>query len=282
MKSKMRLAKQLLHRLVRKFRIDKILYHSIYLLWRFLPSKQQRALRDNLLLAPARLDYKRHDILLANHIRVGSCAKEPDTVQWIEENLKPGDVLYDIGANIGAYSLVASKYCGDSIEVYAFEPSVFNYYELSQNIILNKCQESIKPYMIALSDKTGSSVLNYRSLAHGRAGHALGPAVDYKEEPFLPIYQQHVMSFSIDDLIEHFDFPVPNYIKLDVDGIELEILYGAARTLESQAVKSLLVEVYRPGEKANKLEEWLTQKGFMISSRQDYKATSNYIYKRRI
>jgi phage antirepressor YoqD-like protein len=59
-------------------------------------------------------------------------------------------------------------------------------------------------------------------------------------------------------------------------------LYGAARTLESQAVKSLLVEVYRPGEKANKLEEWLTQKGFMISSRQDYKATSNYIYKRRI
>jgi hypothetical protein len=66
---------------------------------------------------PRRLDYDRADIYLrvtskAETFRVKACAKEPFTIDWIHAHLAAGDVLYDIGANVGAYSLVAAKQPG--------------------------------------------------------------------------------------------------------------------------------------------------------------------------
>lgn len=65
------------------------------------------------------LDYNKGKFYMFDSIRTHSYAKEPETVRWIETFNKK-DIAYDIGANVGAYSLIMSKY---SKEVYAFEPA---------------------------------------------------------------------------------------------------------------------------------------------------------------
>src|SRR5262249_31231684 len=74
----------------------------------------------------ARLDYLKREIFL--HInsnielktRTRSCAKEPDLVDWIESNFKAGEVFFDVGANVGAYSLVATKFLDGDLRTYSF------------------------------------------------------------------------------------------------------------------------------------------------------------------
>ena len=133
-----------------------------------------------------KMDYARHDIYL--HVdsmteyetRLHSCRKEPDTVQWIEDSMKPGDIFYDVGANVGAYSLVAAKCFAGAVKVYAFEPAFLNFSQLCRNIFLNNCQETVFPLSVALSDKTIIDEFNYHDLVTGGSLHTLGETIDHK------------------------------------------------------------------------------------------------------
>ena len=73
--------------------------------------------------------------------------KEPDTIQWLQA-MKPGEVLYDVGANIGQYSIYAAK---RGVKVFAFEPESQNYALLCKNIVLNKL-ENCTAYPLCLGD----------------------------------------------------------------------------------------------------------------------------------
>lgn len=219
-----------------------------------------------------KLDYPNRSILLhadseLSLFRAHACRKEPETVSWIEEYIKPGEVFYDVGANVGAYSLVASKFLGGQVKVYAFEPSFSTYYELCKNIFLNNCSQSIFPHLIGLSRFSGSTALNYHSLEIGASRHILGDDLGVAERPLRPVFRQSVLAFNVDDLISQFDFPVPNHIKLDVDGTELEILIGAERTLQNPAVKSLLVEVNLNNGQAERVKTFLSKFRFECFSK---------------
>ena len=90
------------------------------------------------------LDYARHriELLVSSpeiRVRLRSVEKEPFTVEWIERSIKPGDVFYDIGANVGAYSLIAAKVTGNGARIFAFEPSAATFHDLSRNILHNGC-----------------------------------------------------------------------------------------------------------------------------------------------
>ncbi len=235
-----------------------------------------------------KLDYPAREIFLfveseMDIFRSNACSKEPGTVRWIEENVKPGDVLYDIGANVGAYSLVAAKHTDGKAMVYAFEPSFSTYYHLRLNVMLNSCQKSITPQMIPLSRKSGVSDFNYVSLEPGSSNHTFGNTINYKGDNFEPIHQEKVIGFSIDDLVSEYGFPIPNHIKLDVDGIELDILMGAEQTLNQSHVKSILVEVYE-GLNDHHIMEFLASKGFSKIVRFNRKGSriSNYIFRREV
>ncbi len=178
-----------------------------------------------------------------NNIRTKSCVKEPETIMWIEKFLKEGDVLWDIGANVGAYSLVAAKNGNGKVKVYSFEPSFLNFHQLCKNIALNNCGDVVTPFNLALSDKTVLEVFNYQNFVHGGALHNLGAAIDFKNEAFNPLFKQNMMSISVDDLIKTFNLSIPNHIKLDVDGIEQKILKGAKNTLNAPQLRSVLMEV---------------------------------------
>lgn len=163
---------------------------------------------------------------------------EPDTLEWIDTTLAQGDVLWDIGANIGLYSLYAAAKGG--VRIFSFEPSAFNFALLVEHVALNKKDELVNPLCVALSDSTGVFPLHMANLSVGRAGNGLRDART-QEGTFASVFKQSVPALKGDDAVALLGIPAPTHIKLDVDGIEGLILAGMPKVLAS--VKTVLVEV---------------------------------------
>ena len=171
--------------------------------------------------------------------RVHACRKEPWTVEWLERHSQPGSVLYDVGANVGAFSLIAAM-CSPGVKVVAFEPGYATYAHLCDNIVLNGCQDRIIPVPVPLWSATKMVSFKYRSLEAGQSRHAMRELKQHRSRK--DRYEQPVFAFRLDDLVTQFGLPAPTHLKLDVDGAEVEVLKGAGRTLRSPGLLSLLVE----------------------------------------
>lgn len=242
---------------------------------KLLPEKLAIFFKSNISIVHA-LDFKKEKILLnvdsnlEYETRLHSCVKEPEMEHWFETFFKPGDVFFDIGANVGAYSLMAAKMFKGNVQVFAFEPSFLNYQQLSKNIILNDCQESITPVAVALSQETGIEVLNYHSLVPGGALHALDKPVDYAGEVFKPVAKQHILTVRPDDLTALLRFPVPNHIKLDVDGIEFKIIRGADKTLSDLSLRSLMIEINELDKSSQEMIQFISARGFKVHDKYKY------------
>lgn len=171
--------------------------------------------------------------------RLRSCHSEPWTVEWIENWVKPGEVFYDIGANVGAYTLVAALSPASQARVVAFEPVALNYAALTENVVLNDASDRITPLPVALDDSTRLETLHLRILDAGGARHSLGGA-DGAEAA---VHPQPVLTFRLDDLVEQMGLPQPAHMKIDVDGSELAVLRGASTTLADPGLRSVLCEL---------------------------------------
>jgi FkbM family methyltransferase len=170
-------------------------------------------------------------------------SKEPETIQWID-GFAQGGVFWDIGANIGVYSLYAGRR-GD-IRVLSFEPSAANYYLLCKNIEINGMDSLISGYCIAFSDASKVGSLNMSATFPGGALSCFGQVQDaytVGNHTYGVTFNQGMLGFSVDDFIEKFSPPFPNHIKIDVDGIEDKIIEGATKTLSNPNLKSLLIEL---------------------------------------
>lgn len=240
-----------------------------------------------------RLDYERHELWicadsrLERESRAFSCAKEPDTVEWIESCFRPGDTALDIGANIGAYSLIMAKMAGDGGMIYAFEPGWPNFHQLNKNIILNRLEKSITAINMAVSSAPGIADFNYRDLEFGSSLHTFGKAVDFVGNEFTPDTVQRVLSISVDEFVSGYKIKPVNHVKVDVDGIEAEIIKGAAETLKDPQCRSLMVELNEAFESDIKCIERLCSAGFKVISKtanpsQFYSSDTvyNYIFKK--
>jgi len=168
--------------------------------------------------------------------------KEPCTIDWIA-GMGRGEVLVDVGANVGMYTVWAAKTRG--LRVYAFEPEAQNYGLLNRNIVLNGLGGSVKAYCVALSDQAGFSELHLSEFRAGGSCHSLGEQVDFKHQPARPAFSQGCISARLDDLVRDGVVPAPQHIKIDVDGFEPKVIAGAAEVLRGGKVRSLLVEVNR-------------------------------------
>jgi len=216
---------------------------------------------------PRKLDYPHADIYMrvmtdAEEYRLRACGKEPFTIEWIHGSIREGDVLYDIGANVGAYSLVAAKKPGGGARVFSFEAVYATVATLCANIVLNDAARLVTPIPVALSDSTGMAGFGLHNLEPGAARHVRGPDAA-GDEPIL--YEQPAMTFRLDDLATALQLPVPTHIKLDVDGGELAVLEGAHATLSSPTLRSLLVEIAFPESEA--VAAVLARHGFQLQSK---------------
>lgn len=141
---------------------------------------------------------------------------EFDKQNIIKHSLRTGHIFYDIGANVGFYSLLASRYIGITGSVIAFEPLPRNIEYLYRHIHLNKLT-NVKIIPNALSDHSGKEFFSYTN--DPSACHISSEG------------NIEVIVTTLDELIKKESIPPPNIIKVDIEGAEISFLIGAADTL---------------------------------------------------
>ena len=170
--------------------------------------------------------------------------KEPETLEWIDnfDNNKKF-ILWDIGANIGLYSIYASlKH--SNCEIISFEPSTSNLRTLSRNISINNLENRIKIFTNPLSNKTDKFLkMQEGNFIEGGALNSFGENYNFEGKEFKSLMSYQLMSKSINSILDEKILEVPNYIKIDVDGIEHLILGGANKYLNHSNLSSLSVEI---------------------------------------
>ena len=171
--------------------------------------------------------------------------KEPETLEWIDSFEKKENkiIFWDIGANIGIYSIYASlKY--PNIEVVSFEPSTSNLRILTRNISINKLEEKIKVNQFPLSNVENKYLMfKEDKFIEGVALHTWGENYNFEGKSFNPTNNYKIYGTTINYLLDNNILTIPDYIKIDVDGIEHLILRGASKYLKNPNIKSLSIEL---------------------------------------
>jgi FkbM family methyltransferase len=164
--------------------------------------------------------------------------KEPETLQWID-SIPVGAVLWDVGANVGLYSVYAARQ--RSCRVFAFEPSVFNLELLARNVRLNDVGERVCIVPLALNDALGPSEMRMTTTEWGGSLSTFGHDVGWDGKAVRKVFGFQTLGLTMDDAVQRLGLPQPDYIKMDVDGIEHVILAGGPNVLRS--VRGVQVEV---------------------------------------
>lgn len=203
-------------------------------------------------------------------------AKEPETIAWIE-SFTPNSVFYDVGANIGIYSIYAAK--AGNCRVIAFEPSAPNLEMLIRNILKNKLQNLITVVPVGLSEKDSVTKMyfNLSKFTWGGAHNSLGEGLNQKGLPMLDANSVQLVAMKLDSIMNLFNLPRPNYIKIDVDGLESLVLLGAQETLK--LVDSVMVEVDPANHKSSiNVPKLLEGAGLVLKEG----FAENYLYVRKL
>jgi len=216
--------------------------------------------------------------------------KEPETIDWLN-TFADNAVFWDVGANIGLYSIYAQKI--HHAKVYAFEPSVFNLELLARHAAINTLHQtdnkiSIVPVCLSDSTKFGEFELSY--MTHGEACSTFAEGYDHHGNTLQKCFGYTMPGITADALIELYNLEIPDYIKIDVDGTEHLILSGMKKTLANSKVKSVLVETsFDFNEHASMINEVLKNCGFTLAVRahadfydaSPYRNTYNCIWNRQ-
>lgn len=133
------------------------------------------------------------------------------------ETVRNGSVVYDVGANAGFYTLLASVLVGSTGRVFAFEPLPRNLRYLRRHIAVNRC-DNVTVIAAAAGEASGRGL--FKEDPNPSAGHLS------RDEGF------PVEVVSLDTLVGQGRIPPPDYLKVDVEGAELHVLQGAKRMLE--------------------------------------------------
>lgn len=177
----------------------------------------------------------------------------------VKQEIKRGDVVIDIGANIGYYTLIFARLVGDTGKVFAFEPDPTNFELLRKNIEVNGYKNVVLEQR-ALSDKVGKIFLELSK--QNTAGHHIS------SEPRTTENSIQVDAVTADDYFRNFERKI-NFIKMDVEGAESIVLRGMAHILNTSEDLKMMVE-YNPeairnvGLEPASYLEMLTKSGFRL------------------
>lgn len=204
--------------------------------------------------------------------------EEPETVRWLDSIPSDG-CLWDVGANVGLYSIYAAKF--RKCRVYAFEPESQNFALLVENIALNQVAENCEPACLAISEKTGLGSLHVRYVTKGGAYNLFdSPDLDLTKSKDLPesiravmpgdarapMLRQMVYGVALDDLLFQDKLQTPTHLKIDVDGLEPWIVQGADKLLESKQLRTILIEINKKSPRDMAVPDLLAGKGFQLTS----------------
>lgn len=193
---------------------------------------------------------------------------------FLRKYLKEGDVFFDIGANIGLYSLFASKIIGDNSKVFAFEPTPDTFERLQKNIRLNKLT-NIKPYNIGLSSEKSELDLHISKDGYD-AWNSFALLDELTESETLKVNVDTIDSFIQTNNIVHVDL-----VKIDVEGWEKYVLKGATDLLKMDNSPVFLIEfteenAFAAGYYLGEIYDFMTDLGYYWYS---YDKDSNNLIK---
>lgn len=166
-----------------------------------------------------------------------------------------GDVVLDIGAHQGRYSMLASRLVGDGGRVVALEPHPSNFETLTRNLQLNGIS-NVSPLQLAAHSKSSTMVLfeTDSSPWHSMSSQLpirLGARLRRKIE---------VTATTIDELVKELDLEKVDWVKIDVEGVEYDVLRGMASVLEKNLPR-LVIEVHS-AESGRLVREYLRARGY--------------------
>jgi FkbM family methyltransferase len=149
--------------------------------------------------------------------------------------LRPGDLFSDVGANIGAYTILASAVSG--AHSIAFEPVSSTYDWLVQNIRLNGLAEKVVAQHVAVGAEIGTARItsNLDTVNHVLPNNSISDATA----------NEQVEVTTLDAI---FREQAPTLIKIDVEGFEMAVLNGGARTLADPRLRAVIAELNCSGE----------------------------------
>lgn len=150
-------------------------------------------------------------------------AYEAGTVAFVRDRMAGSGVFYDVGANIGVFTVEVARNLGPSGKVVAFEPAHRAFAILLRNIELNRLGNVI-PIPVGLADAPGPRQLYLRPDIN------LGAASFVAQAGAVP--DAVVGLWRLDDLVAHRKLPDPTVVKVDVEGFELRVLRGAVQLIE--------------------------------------------------
>jgi FkbM family methyltransferase len=182
--------------------------------------------------------------------------KEPETLSWIR-GFAPGAVMWDIGANIGLYSLYAARTRG--CRGMAFEPAPANFALLAKNIQINGLEDMVSALPIALGSGARLDVLHLPDTDPGGAFAVFGGNGSAAQ------VRLACLGFSIDRFIADFAPPFPRHIKIDVDGSEEQIVHGAEQTLADPRVTSVSIELDDRRSESGAISATFARLGFRLA-----------------
>jgi len=199
-----------------------------------------------------------------SHYRVNTFhTKEPETLEWIDK-FKKKTTFWDIGANIGLYSCYAAK--KNLCKVYAFEASIFNLEWLGRNIFLNNLVEKIVVIPIPLMEIISQNTLNFSSTEWSGALTTFGQSYGHDGKDLKKVFEFSTLGMSMNDVKKLLKISQPDYIKIDVDGIEHLILKGGENVLSN--TKEILIEINDKFEQQkNDCFNYLKKSGFGLKEK---------------
>jgi FkbM family methyltransferase len=175
------------------------------------------------------------------------------------QNVKPGDVVYDIGAHVGYFSVLASKLVGTSGSVASFEPLPINVNFLRRHLSANHCK-NVSVFTSCVGESRGQLLFDdSRGTGTGRISERGRRRVDV---------------VNLDDLFTAGRLPAPTFIKINAEGSELQVLKGGAKVIADHK-PFLLITLH--DNLMQQCIDWLQGKGYEVNEIADDAITARCI-----
>jgi FkbM family methyltransferase len=182
--------------------------------------------------------------------------REAETNDWIRSF--PDDaVFFDVGANIGIFSLLASVWT--NARIVAFEPHFASYYAMVRTLLENGLQQRVQAFPLALTDRSEFGSFFVADSTAGKSLNQFGapnPQYQAKGDEFIELA---AASTTLDRFVSESAI-VPTHIKIDVDGLELAVLQGAHNTLAHPSMSAVMVEL--EGEEQPQIIDLMRDMGY--------------------
>jgi FkbM family methyltransferase len=183
---------------------------------------------------------------------------EPTSIKWVDQVVKPGMVVVDVGANFGYYTLRLSRLVGPSGQVHAFEPSVRYRERLLDHLRQNGCSNVIV-MDYGLSDQ---------SAEHQLYGDNVSATMHWHDDAKSPTVNEKIVLRTLDSYVQGAGISRLDFIKVDIDGHEPSFVAGASQTL-SRFRPLILMEfanlsLWAAGSNAESLGRQLTELGYSL------------------